>query len=111
MALIGKTGRIITTIRLCLVEQEQDDGRMLSLPVNMLAMRRPNIKFLTTFADKNPTSNIKSPALSGTKKMREYIQRAGVYLATTKETFGIGTLEAMASGVLYLDLIMVERRR
>ena len=31
--------------------------------------------------------------------MREYIRNAGVYLATTKETFGIGTLEAMACGV------------
>jgi glycosyltransferase involved in cell wall biosynthesis len=31
--------------------------------------------------------------------MKEWIQAADVYLATTKETFGIGTLEAMAAGV------------
>lgn len=31
--------------------------------------------------------------------MKEWVQAADVYLATTKETFGIGTLEAMASGV------------
>lgn len=31
--------------------------------------------------------------------MRDVIARAGVYLSTTKETFGIGTLEAMACGV------------
>lgn len=31
--------------------------------------------------------------------MKQYIQHASVYLATTPETFGIGTLEAMASGV------------
>jgi glycosyltransferase involved in cell wall biosynthesis len=31
--------------------------------------------------------------------MQEYIQNADIYLATTLETFGIGTLEALASGV------------
>lgn len=31
--------------------------------------------------------------------MRDYIQQAAVYLSTTKETFGITTLEAMAAGV------------
>jgi glycosyltransferase involved in cell wall biosynthesis len=31
--------------------------------------------------------------------MKPLVQRAGVYLATAKETFGIGLLEAMASGV------------
>lgn len=31
--------------------------------------------------------------------MKRFIQEAGVYLSTTKETFGIGTLEAMAAGV------------
>lgn len=33
------------------------------------------------------------------KEMKKYVQRAGVYLSTTKETWGIGVLEAMASGV------------
>lgn len=33
------------------------------------------------------------------KTMKEYIRGASVYLATTQETFGIGTLEAMACGV------------
>lgn len=31
--------------------------------------------------------------------MREYVRHAAIYLATTKETFGIGTLEALAAGV------------
>lgn len=31
--------------------------------------------------------------------MREYVRHAGIYLATTKETFGVGTLEALAAGV------------
>lgn len=33
------------------------------------------------------------------EQMREHVRNAAVYLATTKETFGIGTLEALASGV------------
>lgn len=33
------------------------------------------------------------------EKMKGYIQNAGIYLATTPETFGVGTLEAMACGV------------
>lgn len=33
------------------------------------------------------------------ERMRELIRNASVYLATVKETFGIGTLEAMACGV------------
>lgn len=32
-------------------------------------------------------------------EMKELVRHASVYLATTKETFGIGTLEAMACGV------------
>lgn len=32
-------------------------------------------------------------------RMREIVRNASVYLATTPETFGIGTLEAMAAGV------------
>lgn len=32
-------------------------------------------------------------------QMLDCVRRAGVYLATTKETFGIGTLEALAHGV------------
>ena len=32
-------------------------------------------------------------------KMKELVRHAGAYLATTRETFGIGTLEALAAGV------------
>jgi glycosyltransferase involved in cell wall biosynthesis len=32
-------------------------------------------------------------------EMRDYVRGAFAYLATTKETFGIGTLEALAAGV------------
>ena len=67
-------------------------------PVYELAQRFPNIDFLTTFSKKN----LRNIIVTGTLKfniMKRSIQSANVYLATTKETFGIGTLEAMASGV------------
>jgi glycosyltransferase involved in cell wall biosynthesis len=71
------------------------------LPVNRLATMFPQTLFLTTFAASNPapTPNIKITGVVAHDQMREWIQSASIYLSTTKETFGIGTLEAMASGV------------
>lgn len=66
--------------------------------VGELAKRFPQQKFLTTFAPQNPTPNIKATGLLPHMEMKPLVQRAGVYLSTTKETFGIGILEAMASG-------------
>ena len=67
------------------------------MPLNQVAFQMPNQKFVSTFGDKLP--NI---ALTGELKFedsKKLIQQAGVYLCTTRETFGIGTLEAMACGV------------
>lgn len=79
-----------------------------------LARISENVQFITTFKSKTiGTSNVKSVVELGlaeiTKRgtqtavphaeMKKLIQRAGVYLSTTKETFGIGALEAMAAGV------------
>ena len=66
-------------------------------PLNALAKRLPKVNFTSTFADKAPNVTI-----TGKMKFREaqeLIRNAGVYLATTRETMGIGTLEAMACGV------------
>lgn len=67
-------------------------------PVGELAKRFPITRFLTTFAPNDLYSNITTIGLQPHAKMHRTIQRCGVYLATTKETFGIGTLEALASG-------------
>jgi hypothetical protein len=67
-------------------------------PVHELASRFPNIDFLTTFSKRS----MRNIVVTGTLKfevMKRFIRSANVYLATTKETFGIGTLEAMACGV------------
>lgn len=68
-------------------------------PVGKLAQLAPDVLFATTYA---PTG-IEAPNLKviGTlphEAMKEVVQRAAVYLSTTKETFGIGVLEALAAG-------------
>ena len=67
-------------------------------PVAELAIRFPQIDFATTFS-KHSMRNIYEMGPLKFEQMKLFVQSANVYLATTKETFGIGTLEAMASGV------------
>lgn len=66
--------------------------------VTELAYRFPNLAFVTTFATKEHPANVFPIGPIHHGKMKELIQKAGVYLSSTKETFGIGTLEALASG-------------
>lgn len=73
------------------------DGVCTPDPLIELASRVPNVRFLTTFGEGTP--NIKTTGRVSFETMRQMIRNAGVYLATTKETFGISTLEAMAAGV------------
>jgi glycosyltransferase involved in cell wall biosynthesis len=57
----------------------------------------PDVRFISTFGE--PTRNVMLLGAMPHDEMKPIIQRAGVYLATARETFGIGTLEAMAAGV------------
>lgn len=74
------------------------DGVCNPAPVTELANRAQNMTFVSTFADKPPV-NVKVIGRIPFEDMKQVIRKAGVYLATTKETFGIGILEAMACGV------------
>lgn len=67
-------------------------------PVSELAARLPGQLFLSTFAE-NPTPNVRVVGRQTFDAMKPMVEGASVYLATTKETFGIATLEAMACGV------------
>jgi len=67
-------------------------------PVTRLARTYKNTRFLTTFSRGEISSNIKVVGVIPHDQMKEAVQQCSVYLATTKETFGIGILEAMASG-------------
>jgi len=62
-----------------------------------LASKTPSVQFISTFG--MAASNVITVGSMPFSDMKPLVQRAGVYLATAKETFGVGTLEAMASGV------------
>lgn len=83
-------------------------------PMVRLAEKRPTIDFVTTYMPRNhkgkprnvgliktmfPKKIIKDTHLLPHEDMKLMIQKSMVYLSTTKETFGIGVLEAMAAGV------------
>lgn len=72
---------------------------LISNPDDMqeLAKLMPDVDFVSTFGE--VSSNISIIGRVPAPKMKNVIQKAGVYLATARETFGIGTLEAMAAGV------------
>jgi len=66
-------------------------------PVNRLAEACPDFRFVTTFGEE--ARNVTVIGLQPIQRMREVIYRCGIYYSSTKETFGIGTLEAMAAGL------------
>jgi glycosyltransferase involved in cell wall biosynthesis len=69
-------------------------------PVRELAERFPKQHFVTTYVTKGAKlNNVNVLGTIPYEQMRGVVQQARMYLSTTKETFGIGVLEAMASGV------------
>jgi len=71
------------------------------VPVMILAKKYTNIRFFTTFYPQHEDvpSNVRVSGKLNHSDMKSVIKSALVYLSTTKETFGIGVLEAMASGL------------
>lgn len=69
-------------------------------PVYELAKLFPNVGFVTTFYPDGAEvfHNVTVTGQVPHAEMRKMIQGCAVYLSTTQETFGIATLEAMASG-------------
>lgn len=68
-------------------------------PADIMNVARitPDVKFRTTIG--RPTENVEVIGITNYSRMKEIVANAGVYLCTTRETFGIGTLEALALGV------------
>lgn len=62
-----------------------------------LAAMLPKVPFVSTFGDR--AENVHILGALNHDQIKPIIQRAGIYLATARETFGIGTLEALAAGV------------
>lgn len=65
--------------------------------MNKVAKLLPSRRFVSTFGV--PGRNVEITGSISFEKMQNLVSMAGIYLATTRETFGIGTLEAMAYGV------------
>ena len=65
--------------------------------MNRVAELLPDVPFLTTVGQER--HNVMVLGVVPHDEMRPVVQRAAVYLATARETFGIGTLEALAAGV------------
>lgn len=69
-------------------------------PLGRLAELAPGVQFVTSVDWNLPKhDNITATGILSYARSKDVIRGAGVYLATTRETFGIGTLEAMAAGV------------
>lgn len=66
-------------------------------PVNELAKLMPETQFVSTFG--TSTDNVRVIGTLFYADAREMLKHAAIYLCTTRETLGIGTLEAMAAGV------------
>lgn len=67
--------------------------------VPAFARQFPHVNFLATFAPMNTgVRNLKITGLLPHGTMKELVQRAAVYVSTTKETWGIGIAEALAAG-------------
>lgn len=73
------------------------DGVCNPEPMVKLAAMSPDHRFLSTFGEGTP--NIKTIGRQTFSEMKRIIPHAAVYLGLVKETFGIGTLEAMACGI------------
>lgn len=66
-------------------------------PLGVLARMAPDIKFVSTFSPSSPVANITTTGRLNYERAKGFIQDSSVYFCNTRETFGIGTLEAMAS--------------
>lgn len=65
--------------------------------MQVLAGKAAGVKFITTYGQSD--ANVEVTGVKPYIQAKEFVEHAGVYLCTTRETFGIGTLEAMACGV------------
>lgn len=65
--------------------------------LQILARHMPAQQFVSTLGVEDP--NVKVVGVQPVGELRPILQDAGIYLATARETFGIGTLEALAAGV------------
>lgn len=76
------------------------------MSISQLARAFPETKFLSTFTEPGMPGNVVSLGNHALpwEEMKMLIQASAVYLATDRETWGIGMAEAMAAGVPVLSV-------
>lgn len=68
-------------------------------PLGVIASKMKDKFFVSTFSPTQNFPNIKVIGKIPHPEMKKIVQQAGVYLSTVKETFCLGALEALASGI------------
>jgi glycosyltransferase involved in cell wall biosynthesis len=66
-------------------------------PLERLVAMAPDVQFVSTFALEATPANLTVLGKLPYEEGKKWVREAYVYLATSRETFGIGTIEAMAS--------------
>lgn len=69
-------------------------------PLSRLVEMMPNTDFVSTYTTGNGHPNLRVTGRLPYQQAKNLVQCASVYLCTSRETFGIGTLEAMAAGAI-----------
>lgn len=65
--------------------------------MQQVAAMMPDVQFLSTFGE--PTANVTVVGRMSFLQAKELVRGAAVYLATSRETFGVATIQALACGV------------
>lgn len=67
-------------------------------PLNLIAARMPDFKFVTTLADVDAPKNVIPMGLLDESDIKRIVQESAVVLSTIRETWGILYIESMAAG-------------
>lgn len=67
--------------------------------ITEFAKRLPQQRFVATFAPATAPGNVMTTGVVPYEEMKLMVGHCSVYASTTKETFGIGALEAVAAGI------------
>lgn len=93
----GEDGKLVEIPPYVLWDKTRPDPVCDPSVVNAVAALLPEVQFVTTFGE--PAPNVTVVGHQTYDSARNLIRNAAVYLATSRETFGIATLQALACGV------------
>lgn len=91
------SGRRASRSRTVLWNKNRDVDVCSPAPMNKLAQVARTFSFVSTYGEAAPNVKVIGPMAH--PQMKDLLANCGIYLATTKETFGIGILEALICGM------------